>query len=94
MIPPPNTKKEPIKMIDVAFKGNLLTKKVTSYLIPMAPRVPIIYYLPKVHKDPVNPPVTPVISGLDSVTSRIRKYIDGFLQSLVSQTQSFLKDSS
>lgn len=60
----------------------------------MAPRKPVIYFLQKVHKDPINPPGRPIISGLDSVTSQIGKYIDGFLQSLVSQTPSFIKDSS
>lgn len=36
----------------------------------------------------------PIISGLDSITSRIGKYIDGFLQPLVSGTPSYIKDSA
>lgn len=44
--------------------------------------------------DPANSPGSPIISSLDSVTSHIGKYIDGFLQPLVSKTPSFLKDSS
>lgn len=60
----------------------------------MAHRVPVIYCLPKVHKNPANPPWRPIVSGLDSVTSGIGKYIDGFLQPLVSQTPSFLRDSA
>lgn len=49
--------------------------------------------LPKVHKTLVNPPGRPIISGIDSITSRVGKYIDFYLQPLVMGTPSFLKDT-
>ena len=42
---------------------NILNKKEAEYLVPLAPRIPVIYYLPKVHKDVVNPPGRPIVSG-------------------------------
>lgn len=63
-------------------------------MIPIAPRVPVIYYLPKVHKDPVCPPGRATISGIDLVTSRVGKHIDHFLQPLVIKTTSYLRDSA
>lgn len=87
-------KKELTGLIEVGFRNKLLNKKEKDFLIPLAPRKPIIYFLPKVHKCLVNPPGRPIISGLDSITSRIGKYIDGFLQPLVSGTPSYIKDSA
>lgn len=82
------------KLIEKGFNEQLINKKEKAFLVPMAPRIPVIYFLPKIHKSLVNPPGRPIISGLESVTSRIGKYIDAFLQPLVSQTPSFLRDSS
>lgn len=58
---------------------------LNSYCI----RIPVIYYLPKVHENPINPPGRPIIRGLDSVTFRVGTYIDNFLQPLVSKTPSY-----
>lgn len=76
-------KKELIALVEEGFCKNVVSNKEKSFLIPVAPRVPVIYYLPKVHKDPVHPPGRPIISGIDSVTSRVGRYIDHFLQPLV-----------
>lgn len=56
-------------------------------MVPLAPRVPTIYYLPKVHKNPVQPPGRPI------VTSLIGRYIDFYLQPLVRHMPSYLKET-
>lgn len=73
------------------FKGDLhllvergkhvgvLSVKEALYLDPLFCRTPIIYYLPKIHKNSVNPPGRPIVNGIDSVTSRLGQYIDTFL---------------
>lgn len=71
----------------------ILDKKEKNLLIPLAPHIPLMYYLPKVHKDPVNPPGRPIVSGIDSVTSPIGHYIDFHLQPLVKLFPSYLKDT-
>lgn len=50
-----------------------------GFLVPLAVCTPIMYYLPKIHKKPVCPLGRPIISGMDSVTSRVGKYIDFYL---------------
>lgn len=87
-------KKELTALVDAGFRNKLLNKKERNFLIPLAPQKSIIYFLRKVHKSLVNPTGRLIISGLDSITSRIGKYIDGFLQPLVSATPSFIKDST
>ena len=91
----PTTKYKKL-LVDIVKEGSslqILNKKELDFLVPLAPRVPIIYYLPKVHKNPTNPPGRPIVSGIDSVTSRIGKYIDHYLQPLVKLVPSYLKDT-
>lgn len=71
----------------------MISEKERKFLLPLAPRIPIIYYLSKVHKISQKHPGRPVVSGIDSIMSRIGKCIDFFLQPLVSKTPAFLKDS-
>lgn len=42
---------------------------------------------------PGQPPGQPIVSGIDSVTARIGKYVDFHLQPLVRQVPSYLKDT-
>lgn len=52
-----------------------------------------MYYIPKIHKDKSNPPGRPIVSRIESLTSRLGKYIDTHLQPLVRGTKAFLKDT-
>lgn len=61
-------------------------------MVPVTPRISIIYYLPNVHKSLNNPRGRHIVSGINSITSRIGKYVDVFLQPLVN-TPAFLKDT-
>lgn len=42
----------------------ILDKKEKEYLVPLAPRIPIIYYLPKVHMDALHPTGIPLLAEL------------------------------
>lgn len=67
------------KLIEKGFDMGILNKEESEHLVPLAPRLPTIYSLPKIHKTLVNPPGIPIISGIDSVTLRVGKYIDHYL---------------
>lgn len=81
-------------MIDRGLEQGILNKKEKAYLVPSAPRVPVMYFLPKIHKCLSKPPGRPIISGIDSVTARIGKYVDNFLQPLVTATPAYLRDTT
>lgn len=83
-------KKEHLSLINEGFSLGVLNKNEKLHLVPSAPRVPAIYYLPKVHKSMSNPPGRPINNGIDSVTAGIGRYIDEFLQPLVTATPSSL----
>lgn len=80
-------------MIKEAQENGILKKKEAKYLIPEAPRVPIIYQLPKIHKNINNPPGRTIVSGVDSLFSRMGEYLDCFLQPFVQKCPAYLKDS-
>lgn len=48
-------KKELELIVDVGFLKGILNDKERHFLVPSAPRTPVIYYLPKIHKDLVCP---------------------------------------
>lgn len=66
--------------------------KEDKYLVPDTCRVPVIYTVPKLHKDQVKPPGRPIINGIQSINSRLGEYVDNYLQPLVLKTPAYLKD--
>lgn len=44
-------KKRLIELIRYSCESKILNKKEKEYLIPSSPRIPIIYYLPKIHME-------------------------------------------
>lgn len=52
-------RKELEVLVQRGFEQGILNKKEKLYLVLKAPRTPVIYYLPKIHKHPTCPPGTP-----------------------------------
>lgn len=83
-------KRNPNKELKKKFKeflnhgiaDHVINKKEGIYMLPKAPRIPVIYQVPKVHKNKIKPPGRPIISGINSVHSRLGEYLDVFLQPL------------
>uniref|UniRef100_A0A8C5WDK8 Reverse transcriptase domain-containing protein n=1 Tax=Leptobrachium leishanense TaxID=445787 RepID=A0A8C5WDK8_9ANUR len=84
------------KIDNYANKGEelgILSKNESDFLRIKFPKVPIFYYLPKIHKHPVDPPGRPIISSINSPSSNLSQYIDHLLQPFVKSTPSYLKDT-
>lgn len=81
------------KFLKKAHKEGILNKKEYRYLLPGAPKLPVIYRIPKVHKNQTMPPGRPIISGIDSLISQIGEYLDIYLQPLAQQYPAFLWNS-
>jgi hypothetical protein len=52
------------------------------------------YHLPKVHKRRDNPPGRPIVSGIGGPTEKLSKLVDYWLQPVVHQLPSFVKDTT
>ena len=57
-------------------------------------RTHTFYHLPKIHKDRVNPPGRPIVSGVGGPTENLSKLVDHWLQPLVHSLPSFIKDTT
>ena len=76
---------------------NLITEKCYEFLEPsMAPRTPIFYLLPKIHKPMIHDltPGRPIVSGCGSPTEKISQFLDYYLKPIVETLPSFIKDSN
>lgn len=54
MNPTNRFKKDLVALVNRGYDRQILNKKEKAFLIPTAPRIPIIYQLPKIHKDPLH----------------------------------------
>lgn len=72
----------------------ILNDKEAEYLVLNSAKTPVIYYTPNMHKRLEKPPGRPIISGINSVFSRLGEYLDKFLKLMVKKGKSYLRDSS
>lgn len=77
-----------------AHTAGTITNKEKEFLSVKNPKIPIYYILPKIQKNPLNPPCRAIISGINSLTRTLSKYIDTFLQKYFLNLDSYLKDSA
>lgn len=80
-------------LVKRAKHEGIVNKDGARYVVPDGPRVPVIYQLPKVHKNPSKPPERPIVSGVDSLFARIREYLDRFFHPSAQKCPVYLKDS-
>lgn len=81
------------KLIEKGIAKGLLNEKEGKYLQPLGCRIPVIYTLPKIHKNKEKTQRRPIVNGINSVGARIGEYIDWFLQPIVRKTKSYLRDT-
>lgn len=64
---PTNTIKQEIDMVlNESYEQGLITAEIKRLLTNDAPRVPLLYLVPKIHKGLDKPPGRPIVSGVDS----------------------------
>ena len=65
-----------------------------NYLTTDIDRTQQFYILPKIHKDPLNPPEKPIVSGSGGPTENISQLVDHFIGQIVPLSQSYIRDST
>ena len=71
-----------------------ITETTFDYLANPSPRTPLLYTQPKIHKNVLPPPCRPIVSGNDSASERISKFVDWFLKPIVPTIPSYIKDTT
>ena len=71
----------------------LLSPKMADYCFPpRTPRTSQIYFLTKIHKNPMS--VRPIVSTIDSPTANMAEFLDHYLQPIMRQLPAYLKDTT
>lgn len=72
-------RKELELLVNLEIKKDILSKKESRYLIPESCKIPVIYTIPKIHKNQEHPPGRPIVNGIDLLRLRMGQYIDYFI---------------
>ncbi|XP_062826329.1 uncharacterized protein LOC134296130 [Anolis carolinensis] len=70
-----------------------ISEDVYKFLHTPWPRIPVLYTLPKIHKNIRPVPGRPIVSGSGSVLEPLAKFVDHYLQPFVKQTSSYVRDT-
>eukprot|EP00079_Xenopus_tropicalis_P033236 XP_017947007.1 PREDICTED: uncharacterized protein LOC108645773 [Xenopus tropicalis] len=81
-------------MLNAAVMEGVISEELYKILYCKCPKVPYIYFLPKIHKSLVNPPGRPIVSNVGSALQPLAMYIDLFLQEVLPTLKPCLKDTT
>ena len=71
-----------------------ITQNTCNYLTTDIYRTQQFYLLPKIHKDPLNPPGRPIVSCSGGPTGKNSQLVDHFIGLLVPLSLSYIRDST
>ncbi|CAJ0950120.1 unnamed protein product [Ranitomeya imitator] len=81
-------------LIEEALLSGIIDQKLADYLIVEYLIVPILYTLPKIHKDLCNPPRCPIVSGRRSLLNKVAILLDRILPKFAMIAPSYTRDTS
>ncbi|CAJ0967662.1 unnamed protein product [Ranitomeya imitator] len=85
------------RKIDIILNKHLDNKtidnKTKTFLINQHPVTPVLYTLPKIHKDLHNPPGRPVVASTDSILNPLSVFLKKILTPYTHNTKSFILDT-
>ncbi|CAJ0940771.1 unnamed protein product [Ranitomeya imitator] len=68
--------------------------KTKTFLTNDHPVTPVLYILPKIHKNLLNPPGHPIVASTDSILNPVSVYLEKLLTPYTHKTKSFILDTS
>ncbi|XP_077118764.1 uncharacterized protein LOC143774874 [Ranitomeya variabilis] len=81
-------------ILEDAFEQGIIPKKIYEGLLTKFPKIPTLYFIPKIHKNPIDPPGRPIVSGMGGVNDPVCKFVDFYLKPLVESLPSYARDTS
>ncbi|XP_069601416.1 uncharacterized protein [Ranitomeya imitator] len=82
------------RLLKNAHAQNIINKRELDFLTVKHPVVPTFYMLPKVYKSVTEPPGRPIVSGIGGLYEKPCIFLDFYLQPIVLQLDSYIRDSS
>ncbi|CAH2285163.1 Hypothetical predicted protein, partial [Pelobates cultripes] len=75
------------------LEATFITQELYDFLLQKNPRTPVIYTLPKIHKDPISPPGRPIVSAIGGALEPIAKWLDHLFKQPVEELPTCIKDT-
>lgn len=63
-------------LVDRALNNNIISNQLWKFIPTSFPVIPTFYSLPKIHKNKMDPPGRPIVSGNESITENLSKVVD------------------
>lgn len=82
------------RLLMAAKNDGIIQKQEFNFLTVEDPVIPTFYILPKVHKNATKPPGRPIVAGIGGLCEKPCIFVDHFLQPLVLQLPSYLREST
>lgn len=92
--PTESLKEELGRMLHQAKASGWISDPELRFLFNENPRMASFYMLPKIHKCLENSPGRPVISGNESLTEAVSKYIDHFIKPFLPSLPAYIQDTT
>ncbi|CAJ0950028.1 unnamed protein product, partial [Ranitomeya imitator] len=81
------------RVLDKHLQMNTIDKKTKMYLTNNHPVTPVMYILPKIHKNLQNPPGRPIVASTDSILNPLSMFLEKLLTPHTKLTKSFILDT-
>ncbi|CAJ0928794.1 unnamed protein product [Ranitomeya imitator] len=81
------------RVLDKHLQLNTIDNKTKVYLTNNHPVTPVIYILPKIHKNLQNPPGRPIVASTDSILNPLSMFLEKLLMPHTKLTKSFILDT-
>lgn len=81
-------------ILKLALKEGIITRDLFEFLLPPHTKTPVLYTLPKIHKNSQSPPGHPIVSGRDSIFVPSAQFLDKILSPLVRDTKFYIRDTN
>lgn len=81
-------------IVNEGYNNHVIDQKLKEFLIVQNPKIPVLYLLPKVHKQLHRPPGRPIVSGRDSLFNHVSIFLDRVLREYATSAKSFIQDTS
>ncbi|CAJ0956848.1 unnamed protein product [Ranitomeya imitator] len=81
------------RIVDKHLQLKTIDNKTKPYLINHHPVTPVLYILPKIHKNLQNPPGRPIVASTDSILNPLPIFLEKLLTPYTRVTKSFILDT-
>ncbi|XP_063297779.1 probable cation-transporting ATPase 13A4 [Pelobates fuscus] len=82
-----------VDILDMYLRAGYINTELYHFLNKTHPRTPVIYSIPKIHKNAQRPPGRPIVSAIDGILEPIAQWLDFIFKKPVEALYTCVKDT-